>query len=222
MSLFSKIRGTIETLFQLGLGGPQLKNNSGVVEVRNSTDAAFAIARAASPVGTNDLVTLGTLQKGYTLAPGGAVYGSANIAQFNIIQGTNFPVVSDGTVANDAMYWAFSLRGYTSGDITAVLDWYAAATTGNVKWEIAIACYTIGTDTGSIEAKAFAAATNSGDVAVNANAKSPTRTTITITGAALDSAAANDWVTVRIRRIAATASEMSGSALFMQCVVSWL
>lgn len=57
MSLFSKIRGTIETLFQLGLGGPNLKNNLGAVEVRNAADTTFAITRGADPVGPNDYVT---------------------------------------------------------------------------------------------------------------------------------------------------------------------
>lgn len=57
MSLLSKIRGTIETIFQIGLGGPQLKNNAGVVEARNSADSGFAIVRGALPIGDNDLVT---------------------------------------------------------------------------------------------------------------------------------------------------------------------
>ena len=58
MSFWSKIRGTFETLFQIGKGGPQLKNNAGVVEHRNAADAAFAIARGADPVGNNDFLTL--------------------------------------------------------------------------------------------------------------------------------------------------------------------
>jgi hypothetical protein len=57
VSLWSKLRGTIETIFQLGLGGPNLKNNAGVVENRNAADAAFAIARGATPLAANDLTT---------------------------------------------------------------------------------------------------------------------------------------------------------------------
>jgi len=57
MSWYSKIRGTVETLFQLGLTGPQLKNNSGIVEMRDATDAAFVITRGLDPVGNNDYVT---------------------------------------------------------------------------------------------------------------------------------------------------------------------
>lgn len=59
MSWFSKIRGTVETLFQLGLGGPNLKNNAGVIEARNAGDSAFVIGRGLDPVANNDWVTLG-------------------------------------------------------------------------------------------------------------------------------------------------------------------
>jgi hypothetical protein len=58
MSFFSKLRGTFETLFQLGKGGPNLKNASGVIEHRDNADAAYAISRGADPVGNNDHVTL--------------------------------------------------------------------------------------------------------------------------------------------------------------------
>lgn len=57
MSLWSKIKGTIESTFQLGLGGPILKDSSGAVEVRNSADTGYVIVRGATPVGDNDLTT---------------------------------------------------------------------------------------------------------------------------------------------------------------------
>jgi hypothetical protein len=57
MSFFSKIRGTIESLFSIGIDGPQIKNNAGIIEFRDDTDAAFVIARGLAPVGDNDLVT---------------------------------------------------------------------------------------------------------------------------------------------------------------------
>ncbi len=58
MSLFSKLRGTIETLFSIGLGGPNLKKSSGsALDVRDSGDAAFANVRVAAPVGANDAAT---------------------------------------------------------------------------------------------------------------------------------------------------------------------
>ena len=58
MSFFSKLRGTMESIFQIGKAGPNIKNNSGVVEIRDTNDSAFAILRASgSPVGDNDLIT---------------------------------------------------------------------------------------------------------------------------------------------------------------------
>jgi len=57
MAFLSKVRGTIFTLFRIGNSGPQVKNNSGVIEMRDSADAAFAITRGLDPVGVNDYVT---------------------------------------------------------------------------------------------------------------------------------------------------------------------
>lgn len=57
MSLWSKIVGTIESYFQIGLGGPRIKANSGAIDVRNAADNAYVIVRGAAPVGNNDLVT---------------------------------------------------------------------------------------------------------------------------------------------------------------------
>lgn len=69
MSVWQKIRGTIETIFSLGLGGPQLKNNGGVVENRNPTDTGFAVVRGATPVAANDLTTKAYVDA--AAAPGG-------------------------------------------------------------------------------------------------------------------------------------------------------
>jgi len=57
MSLYQKIRGTLETILQLGLGGPNVKNNSGVVEFKNAADSALVIARGLTPAGATDLAT---------------------------------------------------------------------------------------------------------------------------------------------------------------------
>jgi hypothetical protein len=70
MGFYEKLRGTFETLFQIGKGGPNLKNNSGVVEARNNADAAFAIMRALDPVAANDLVTLGYFNANNAAAQG--------------------------------------------------------------------------------------------------------------------------------------------------------
>ncbi|KKL78794.1 hypothetical protein LCGC14_2021210, partial [marine sediment metagenome] len=56
-NFFQKLRGTIETIFQIGLGGPQFRDAGGVIEGRNSADTDYTIIRGAFPVGDNDLVT---------------------------------------------------------------------------------------------------------------------------------------------------------------------
>jgi hypothetical protein len=62
MDMFKKIKGTIESLFHIGgPSGSAIKNNSGVIEARNSADSAYAKLRAleiqTSP-GINDIPTL--------------------------------------------------------------------------------------------------------------------------------------------------------------------
>lgn len=44
---FADLLGTLYTKFQLGIGGPQIKAASGVIEARNAADAAYATIRAA-------------------------------------------------------------------------------------------------------------------------------------------------------------------------------
>jgi len=44
---FADLLGTLYTKFQLGIGGPQVKGNSGTVEARNAADNAYATIRAA-------------------------------------------------------------------------------------------------------------------------------------------------------------------------------
>lgn len=61
MPLYQKIRGVIGSLFQVGstdaTPGPNLKNNGGVLDVRDSGDAAYVNVRGADPVIADDLVT---------------------------------------------------------------------------------------------------------------------------------------------------------------------
>ncbi len=69
MSFFDKLRGTIETIFKIGIGGPQLKNNAGVIESRNATDAGFVKHRGADAVAGNDFVTFQQLAAGGVTGP---------------------------------------------------------------------------------------------------------------------------------------------------------
>lgn len=57
MALRDFLRGTLETVFQIGLNGPQWKNVSGILEARDSNDGDYAIVRGLPGSGNNDLVT---------------------------------------------------------------------------------------------------------------------------------------------------------------------
>lgn len=67
MSIQQKIRGTIETVLRFGLGGPQVKNNAGALEARNSADSDFAIMRGQTAVSGNDLITFAQWSAGVPL-----------------------------------------------------------------------------------------------------------------------------------------------------------
>jgi hypothetical protein len=55
MGLFSDLLGTTKAIFQLGIGGVQIKNNSGTLDVKNAADNALAPI-AASKVSVGDEV----------------------------------------------------------------------------------------------------------------------------------------------------------------------
>ncbi len=158
--------------------------------------------------------------KGVTLTAGGAQFAATNIPAYNVVQGTA-PVGSLGFAVNSLAEWAFSLRGYQPGTaITLTIYWYAAAVTGNVKWQASLGAITGNVDATSMEAKAYAAAVAT-QSAVSANAKALNLTVISISGASLDSASPDDFVQLQIQRVAASASEMSGNALFLFAVVGF-
>ena len=72
MSFFDTIRGTFESLFRLGKGGPQWKNNSGVMESRNADDSDFGITRGDSPVGDDDYTTRKFVEDNFVGSGGGS------------------------------------------------------------------------------------------------------------------------------------------------------
>lgn len=152
-----------------------------------------------------------------------AVPPATNFAQIWTAAGTNFPVASyrfDATV-EQAVFFDFPAAQYGSGNLTVWLDWYAdSATSGVVRWSAQIAAITPDTDTGSVEAKAFAAAATVDDTHLGTTGKRLHRAVITVT--ALDSLAADDDVRLRIARVAANAADtMAGLADLVRVTVSY-
>ena len=58
--VFRNLRGTLALLFSIGKqdgSNVQLKNNGGILEIRNDDDTDFQVLRAAGPVADNDVAT---------------------------------------------------------------------------------------------------------------------------------------------------------------------
>jgi len=75
MSIYKKNRGSIESIHQLGIGGPNLKNNSGVIEAKNAADSALAVVRAADPSGDTDLAPKGWINSNFAIEMDSLTYG---------------------------------------------------------------------------------------------------------------------------------------------------
>lgn len=54
---FDKVRGWIGSIFQFGLGGPQVKRNGDNLDFRNADDTGYVNVRAKSPLLDDDLTT---------------------------------------------------------------------------------------------------------------------------------------------------------------------
>jgi hypothetical protein len=66
MSRFLDLLGTVNSKFQLGIGGPQLKNSSSAVEARNAADSAYAAIHALlfSTYGNDFVLNAGAAESG--------------------------------------------------------------------------------------------------------------------------------------------------------------
>lgn len=142
------------------------------------------------------------------LPPAAFIPAATNGAQFKVVEGTAFPVVSlafDGATA-ETVYSAFRAASYGSGNITLTLNWYADSTTsGDVIWGAAIAAITPDTDSQDIETKAYATAQTVTDSHLGTTAQRLHTCAITISN--LDSLAANDWVSLKLYRDAAAGGD---------------
>jgi hypothetical protein len=93
--IISKLLGLSNSLIQLGLGGPNLRNNGGVVEARNPANSAFAVVRGANAVSSNDLVTLSQL-------PAAGGWQTAMDLDFSAQPNQSFPTDGTYTIAGNA------------------------------------------------------------------------------------------------------------------------
>lgn len=56
-ALYTKLLGTSELSFEIGLTGPKVVNNSGALEAKNAAASGFVVVRGADPVTLDDLAT---------------------------------------------------------------------------------------------------------------------------------------------------------------------
>lgn len=93
------LAGTVE----LGKGGSKIKDSSGVVELRNNADSAYAIVRGDHPVGDNDLVTKRYLETRADVQVTGQINGGSPPA---VVPGAVYIVTTaGGTYALKELYY---------------------------------------------------------------------------------------------------------------------
>ncbi len=119
MSLFSKIRGTIETLFQIGLQGPQLKKSSGsALDVRDNADGAYAVVRVATPVGGQDATTRAYTDAGdvASVATSEAYTDTAvaGISVAGVVREIRFPIALGATTSSATSIPANAIVNYVA------------------------------------------------------------------------------------------------------------
>ncbi|MGW4469660.1 hypothetical protein ACWENQ_08305 [Nonomuraea sp. NPDC004354] len=142
------------------------------------------------------------------LQPEEAQFLGSAFPAYDKINGTNFPVsrlLYDASTAETA-YWKLEAVNYGSGNITCDLIWYAVnATTGVVRWEVALAAITPETDSQDVETKAFATAQSVDDTHLGTTSKRLHKATITISN--LDSVGVGDECWLLVRRVANNAAD---------------
>jgi hypothetical protein len=144
------------------------------------------------------------------LLPEESIGAATVFAPVDVIQGTSFPVprLLFDAATDEARHWKTTALNYGSGSWTFDIIWYATnATTGTVRWEIAMAAVTPEGDSQDVETKAYATASTVDDAHLGTTSKRLHKATITISGGGLDSVAADDDVRIRLRRIGSNGAD---------------
>jgi len=142
------------------------------------------------------------------LDPEQAVFLGTAFPQYDKVNGTNFPVAGlrYDAAATETAYWRLDSFGYGSGNVTCDLVWQAEnATSGVVRWEVALAAITADVDTQDVTTKAFATAHTVDDTHLGTTGKRLMLATVALSN--LDSIAAGDVVWVRVSRLGAHAND---------------
>jgi hypothetical protein len=144
--------------------------------------------------------------------------------QLRQIDGTNFAypgLFFDAGTIETCFFFFRAVRYPNAGNLSVDIEWVAdTATSGNVVWGASIAAVTPETDSGSTDSKAFATENTVTDGHLGTNARRIMRCTVTVSN--LDSLATDDWVVLRIRRVASDGGDtMSGDAGIVKTTVRY-
>jgi hypothetical protein len=157
------------------------------------------------------------------IKPNAAAFLATTFPQLDKVNGTNIPVpiLKYDAAADEAAFWRFVATGYSTGNLTLDIWWYAdTATANDVVWGGAIAAITANTDSQDIETDALATENTVTDTHLGTTGQRLHLCTITISN--LDSIAADDEVVLRIRRVGANGSDtMTGDACLVQARLSY-
>ena len=155
--------------------------------------------------------------------PESAQFLGSTFPQLDKINGTNIPVpqLKYDAAADEAAFWRFIATGYSSGNLTLTIFWYAdTATSGDIVWGGAIAAITANTDTQDVETDALATENTVTDTHLGTTGQRLHSCDITISN--LDSLASGDDVVLRIRRVGSSGSDtMTGDAAFVLATLTY-
>lgn len=142
------------------------------------------------------------------LGPTAGILRTTAFPQLVQANGTNIPVrglAFDQTTEEAVFFHARAIK-YGSGNLNFDIDWYAASgTSGGVVWGVQIAAITANTDTQDIETDALATIATTATTHLGTTAKRLHRTTVTVSS--LDSLAVDDFILIRLARVAANGSD---------------
>lgn len=155
--------------------------------------------------------------------PGMMFTQTSSFAEQVQADGTNIPVpgYAFDAATDEAVFMRTKAIGYTSGNLTVDLKWYAdTASANDVVWGAAIAVITPNTDTQDIETDALATEATVTDSHLGTTGQRLHEATITVSS--LDSLAADDDLVLRVRRLGANGSDtMTGDAILTEVHLSY-
>lgn len=162
----------------------------------------------------------------FDLRPDHALYNT-NLPWPLLIQleGSNFttPVLQFDDATAEYAFWPLrGIRYPGSGDLSIDIDWFAGATTGNVRWQAAVLAFTPNTDSGSLTTAVFDNSVEITATNLGATAGRLHRDTITIPTADNDDLALNDYMALRVARIGGNAFDtLSGDATLVKVALRY-